>query len=75
MKIALSAEAINWFKEEMEAVTGDSIRFFARYGGTSPLHEGFSLGVTKDTPDEVAVENEIDGIRFYIEYRDNWYFS
>ena len=42
----------DWFKEEMEAVPGDAIRFFARYGGASPLHEGFSLGVTKEQPDE-----------------------
>ncbi|WP_172369167.1 HesB/YadR/YfhF family protein [Sporosarcina jiandibaonis] len=74
MKIVVSNEAVNWFKEEMEAVPGDSIRFFARYGGASPLHEGFSLGVTKENPDEVAVEKEIDGIRYYIEYRDKWYF-
>ncbi len=74
LKIVVSNEAVNWFKEEMEAVPGDSIRFFARYGGASPLHEGFSLGVTKENPDEVAVEKEIDGIRYYIEYRDKWYF-
>ena len=56
MNIILSAEALNWFKEEMEVIPGDSIRFFARYGGASTLHEGFSLGVTKEAPDEVAIE-------------------
>ena len=74
LKIVLSDEALHWFKEEMEAVPGDAIRFFARYGGASPLHTGFSLGVTKEEPDEVAVKTEHDGTLYYIESRDKWYF-
>ena len=75
MKIVVSDEALNWFKEEMEAVPGDSIRFFARYGGSSSLQPGFSLGVTKEQPDEVAIETEHDSVRYYIESRDKWYFT
>ncbi len=74
MKIILSNEALLWFKEEMEAVPGDAIRFFARYGGSSSIQAGFSLGVTKEQPDEVAVETEHDGVQYYIERRDKWYF-
>lgn len=75
MAITLSDEAHTWFKEEMDAVPGDAIRFFARYGGASPLHAGFSLGVTKEAPDEVAVESTYDDIRYYIEQRDEWFFT
>ena len=74
MKIILSNEALLWFKEEMEAESGDAIRFFARYGGSSSLHAGFSLGVTKEQPDEVAVEIVHDNVRYYVESRDKWYF-
>lgn len=74
MKIVVSDEALDWFKEEMEVVPGDSIRFFARYGGASPLHEGFSLGVTKEEPYEIAVKIEHDGALYYIESHDEWYF-
>jgi uncharacterized protein YneR len=74
MKIILSTEALNWFKEEMAAETGDSIKFFARYGGASPLHDGFSLGVRMEDPDEVAFETEHNGVQYYIERRDEWYF-
>ena len=74
VKIILSNEALNWFKEEMEVVPGDSIRFFARYGGASTLHEGFSLGVTKEAPDEVAIEVEHGSALYYIESRDKWFF-
>lgn len=75
MNINLSDEAIEWFHKEMEAVTGDYIKFFARYGGSSPLHEGFSLGITKEQPDEMKVHVENKGIHFYIEDRDFWYFD
>lgn len=75
MKIVLSDEALDWFKEEMAVVSGNSIQFFARYGGASPLHEGFSLGVRMEEPDEPAVVTEVEGVRYYIERRDEWYFA
>lgn len=59
----------------MEVEKGESIRFFARYGGSSPLHEGFSLGVTKENPDEIAIETKKEGVRYYIESRDEWFFD
>ena len=75
MNIILSDQAMDWFKEEMEAHSGDTIRFYARYGGSSPLHEGFSLGVTKEEPMEPSVKFTNQGILFYIEERDVWYFD
>lgn len=74
MKIVIADEALTWFKEEMEVVPGDAIRFFARYGGASPLHEGFSLGITKEEPDELAIQAEHEGSLYYIESRDQWFF-
>lgn len=75
MEIILSTEALNWFKEEMAVKSGDSIQFFARYGGASPLHEGFSLGVRMEDPDEAVVQTEQQGVQYYIERRDEWYFQ
>lgn len=75
MKIHISQKAADWFDEEMDADSGEAIRFFARYGGSSPLHEGFSLGVTKEQPDEAAVETVVNGVRYYVETRDLWYFD
>lgn len=75
LKIVLSDEAITWFKEEMSVVSGDAIRFYAKYGGSSPLHDGFSLGVTKQQPDEAVVETTHDGVLFYIESQDEWFFT
>ncbi|GKV64507.1 MULTISPECIES: HesB/YadR/YfhF family protein [unclassified Sporosarcina] len=75
MNINISENAEHWFKDEMEASPGDYVKFFARYGGSSPLHEGFSLGITKEIPDEIAVETVMDGVHFYIEERDIWFFD
>lgn len=74
LKIVVTDEALTWFKEEMEVEPGNAIRFFARYGGASPLHEGFSLGITKEEPDELAVQVEHEGTIYYIETRDEWFF-
>ncbi|PID23101.1 hypothetical protein CSV61_01190 [Sporosarcina sp. P3] len=75
MNIHLSEQAIQWFEEEMEVATGDYVKFFARYGGSSPLHEGFSIGVTKEEPDELVVETIVNGVHYYVEERDVWFFD
>lgn len=75
MKILIAYEAYEWFKEEMEVEPGDYIRFYARYGGSSPFHEGFSLGMNRELPHEIGVETELEGVHFYIEKADEWFFN
>ncbi|MDQ0214046.1 uncharacterized protein YneR [Oikeobacillus pervagus] len=75
MNIILSDRAFQWFKNEMEAKKGDFIRFYARYGGASPLHEAFSLGVNKEEPFEIGTKLEYEGITFFIEENDLWFFD
>lgn len=75
MKIIITDDALNWFKEEMEATSGDAIRFYSRYGGSSPFHEAFSLGMNRETPHEIGVETVVDGIQFFIEKDDEWFFN
>lgn len=75
MNIIVSEEAFAWFTREMEAEAGDYIRFYARYGGSSKFHEGFSLGMNRELPHEIGVETIVDGIHFYIEARDKWFFN
>ncbi|EFI69002.1 HesB/YadR/YfhF family protein [Lysinibacillus sp. HST-98] len=75
MNIALTDEALQWFKHEMEVEPGDTIRFYARYGGSSPFHEGFSLGMTREEPIAIGVQTEIDGVIYYIDEKDLWFFN
>lgn len=75
MEILLSNEAMDWFRNEMEVEDGDYIRFYARYGGSSPFHEGFSLGMNREIPHEMGVHVIVEGVHFYIEKADAWFFN
>ena len=75
MQIKITDSASRWFKEEMDIKKGDAIRFYVRYGGSSPLHEGFSLGLNKEEPMDPGATYELDGCTYFIEERDMWYFS
>lgn len=75
MNITLTDEALQWFKQEMEVESGDTIRFYARYGGSSPFHEGFSLGMTREEPIEIGVKTVIDDVTYYIDEKDLWFFN
>lgn len=59
----------------MDLEQGNYVRFYARYGGSSPFHEAFSLGMNREIPHEIGVETIIDGIHFYIEKADEWFFN
>lgn len=75
MKIVISSDALEWFDSEMDVTAGDHIRFFPRYGGTSQIHQGFSLGVNREEPVSVGVETTIADVQYYIEERDVWFFN
>lgn len=75
MKITLTDAALEWFKQEMEVENGDTIRFYARYGGSSPFHEGFSLGMTREEPIQIGVQTVVDGVTYYIDEKDLWFFN
>ncbi len=75
MQINISDDALDWFKEEMEVTQGEAVRFFVRYGGSSKLQPGFSLGVTKDQPQEIGAQVEQDQVTYFIEKSDIWYFD
>lgn len=75
MQIKMSDKVFQWYKEELELTKGDSIRFYIRYGGLNSFVKGFSLGLDKDTPEQSNTLLEKDGITFFIEDNDTWYFD
>ncbi|WP_203362508.1 HesB/YadR/YfhF family protein [Bacillus sp. REN10] len=75
MNIIIHSEALSWFKQEVDVQSGEFIRFFVRYGGSSPLHDSFSLGLTKEEPIEIGAKKEYDGIVFFVEQKDLWFFD
>lgn len=66
LKLTVDAKAVEWFQREMDVQPGDSIRFFVRYGGSSPVNTSFSLGVVKEAPKEVGVSTKVNDILFFI---------
>jgi uncharacterized protein YneR len=75
MKITISEDALKWFQDEMNVKEGDTIRFFARYGGNSTIHKGYSLGVTKEQPVNIGESITIDNVVYFINETDLWYFK
>ena len=75
MKIMIQPKALAWYKEELDLHEGDFVRFFARYGGCSTVQKGFSLGINKEQPIHIGAKTELNGITFFIEENDLWYFD
>ena len=75
MKINVTEEALQFFKDEMEVEAGQTVRLFAKYGGSTDLTHGFSVGVITEDIDNAAVETEADGIRFVVAEQDEWLFQ
>lgn len=75
MKIHITDDAAFWYKNEMLLNEGDYVRFFARYGGCSTVQQGFSLGISKEEPFQAGIQTTKDGITYYIEEKDLWYFD
>ncbi len=76
MDIVISKSALQWFKNEVELKAGDKVKFYPKVYGNSPVQEGFSLGFTVDNePIDIITKFEAEGMWFYIEERDLWFFN
>ena len=76
MKIALTDKAINWFEDELTLKSGDAIRFFGKTYGNTEVHEGFSIGISVEQPDEdVLAKTVLNGVTYYTGPEDAWFFS
>jgi uncharacterized protein YneR len=76
MEIVISNSAIKWFKDEVGISIGDKVKFYVKIYGNSPVQEGFSLGFTVDNePIDMAVKTETEGLTFYVEGADIWFFN
>ncbi|MTH51849.1 hypothetical protein GKZ89_00410 [Bacillus mangrovi] len=75
MKIKMNDDAAKWYKDELHLDAGDSVRFFVRYGGSSTIQKGFSLGVVQENKEEAGASAEACGIEFFVSEQDLWYFD
>ncbi|MFJ6412758.1 hypothetical protein CHI12_05540 [Terribacillus saccharophilus] len=75
MQISITKPASNWFVQEMDLEPGSAVRFYVRYGGIGGIKEGFSLGITAEQPNDPITTEEVQGITFFVERSDAWYFE
>ncbi|WP_462408618.1 HesB/YadR/YfhF family protein [Neobacillus sp. Marseille-QA0830] len=75
MEIVISEQAFKWFKDDVGLKSGDKVRFYVKIYGSSPVQEGYTLAFTKEDPLDIAVSIEQDGVLFFIEESDLWYFD
>ena len=74
MNIKISKEAAAWYNNELDLIPGTYLRFFVRYGGQS-IQSGFSLGIDRNQPTHIGSSTEINGVTFYVENQDLWFFE
>ena len=80
MKITLKDDAIQWFENEFPLHEGEAIRFFGKTYGKTEVHDGFSLGLETDNPDDYSEEDinaltEENGRQYFTTKEDDWFFS
>lgn len=74
MKIKITDEVAQWYKDEFLIDKPTHLRFFVRYG-FGGLIPGFSLGVSEDEPKQIHTATRVNDITFFVEETDAWYFE
>ncbi|WP_210366078.1 hypothetical protein [Bacillus sp. REN3] len=75
MTISIDQKAYKWFENEFDTPKPFFIRLFPQYAGFGDKNKGYSLAFSLETPAVAAEQQEIDGITFYVESNDTWFFN
>lgn len=75
MFISIDERAATWFTKEFEFHKPFCIRMFPQYAGFGIKHKGFSLAFSAEAPVHAGYSNEINGITFFVEVNDIWFFE
>lgn len=75
MKLTITPAAVKWFKKELTIDEGMGVRFFGKVYGKTQVHEGFSIGMNVEKPDQPIVSVTEDGILFFADEADEWFFK
>lgn len=75
MELIVTEAAHKWFVEELGLDSGDFVRIFGKYGGSTNVHVGFSTGIQIVEPENALTTTEIEGITYFTEQADDWFFT
>lgn len=77
MTIKVTDDASAWFKRELDLpATGAGIRFYGKVYGKTNVHDGFSVGMSRD--DQVGQpyeQTQKDGVTYFVAPGDDWFFQ
>lgn len=72
MILEVSPAAAQWYKKELHLEDGAHIKFFGKVYGT---RDGFSFTMHVMEPSNALEMINVEGINFYIEKTDAWFFD
>jgi uncharacterized protein YneR len=75
MIISIDERAFAWFTKEFEMKESLSIRMFPQYAGFGQKNKEFCLGFSAEMPTNANYKQEINGVTFYFEENDAWFFN
>lgn len=75
MKITITPKALAWFKDELEVPENHGVRFFGKVYGKTEVHDGFSVGMSVETPEKPIAETTEEGLLFFADEADEWFFK
>lgn len=75
MKLTITPQAQEWFKRELELAEGQGIKFYGKVYGKTQVHDGFSVGMSVDIPESPLIEENVNGMMFFVEESDEWFFK
>lgn len=76
MKLEVSVEAAQWYKEEMDLNPGDYVQYYVKlYGGIPTAHPDYYLGISFGEEGTIAIKDVVEGITFYFNEQDAWFLK
>ncbi|WLR56896.1 hypothetical protein LC048_08530 [Mesobacillus subterraneus] len=75
MTIKIDQNAFKWFEQEFDTPKPFHIRLYPQYAGFGVKNKGYSLAFSLEAPAIAAEQQEIDGITFFVESNDTWFFD
>lgn len=75
MFISIDERAASWFNKEFEIDKPFTIRMYPQYAGFGEKNKGYSLAFSVESPTNAGYTKDINGITFYVEGNDVWFFE
>lgn len=75
MQLTVTPKAQEWFEKEVGASSDSGIRFFGKIYGKTEVHEGFSIAMSVEQPEQPLIKEVLNGIPYFIDETDDWFFN